>query len=189
MKFAVIVEGEGDVAAMPVLLRRITTSHSIWGIEVLPPMRLPRGKMVKEPELRRHVELAARRTGPEDAILVVLDADKDCPAELGPRLHGWAAGQRADRRVAVVVIPCEFEAWLLAGAIGLAGRRGLPADLQPPARPEHIRDAKGWLAERMARGYHETRDQEPFTASFDLPGARACPSFARFERLVVGLSR
>lgn len=87
----------------------------------------------------------------------------------------------------VVVIPCEFEAWLIAGAVGLAGKRGLPPNLRPPPEPEGIRDAKGWLAARMARGYHETRDQEPFAAVFDLAGARSCPSFVRFERLVLGL--
>ena len=44
----------------------------------------------QEAELRRAVRLAALPTEPGDAIVVVLDADEDCAAELGPRLNAWA---------------------------------------------------------------------------------------------------
>lgn len=185
MKIAAIVEGEGDVAALPVVLRRIAYAHDMYDVQLLPPMRLARGKIVKRSELCRHVELAARRTEPHDVILIVFDADDDCPAALGPQIITWAREQRSDRQIAVVVISREFEAWLLAGAAGLAGKRGLPADLQPPANPEAIRDAKGWLARHMNRGYHETRDQESFSAVFDLEAAMSCRSFARLVRLLV----
>lgn len=184
MKVASIVEGEGDVAALPVLLRRLAFEAGAYDLELLHPLRLARGKMVKPAELRRHVELAARRTDRDDAILVVLDADDDCPADLGPRLLAHALEQRNDRRISVIVIPREFEAWFLAGAAGLAGKRGLPQDLQPPPRPEAFRDAKGWLARHMERGYHATRDQEPFAAIVDLEAARQCDSFARLARIV-----
>lgn len=187
MRLATIVEGEGDQAALPVLLRRMTQALGHWDVEFLTPLRLARGKMVKRNELCRHVELLARRTTPADGIIIVLDADDDCPAELGPQLLAWASEQRSDRRIAVVVIPREFEAWFLAGAAGLAGKRGLPSDLQPPEHPEKIRDAKGWLAKAMARGYHETRDQEPFAATFDLDAARSCRSFVRLYRLITEL--
>jgi hypothetical protein len=187
VKFALIVEGEGDVAALLVLLRRLTRELGRWDVEVARPMVLPRGKIVKRDELSRHVELAALRTGPDDAILVVFDADDDCAATLGPRLLAWARDQRADRRTRIVVIPREFEAWYLAGAAGLAGRRGLPLDLAAPTNPESIRDAKGWLSRHLGRRYHETRDQAPFAERFDLAGARACRSFARFERIVAEL--
>lgn len=189
MKLAVIVEGEGDVAAFPVLLRRVAQALGRHDVQVLvPPVRVSRSMMAREAELRRYVELLARKLGPEDAILVVLDADDDCPAQLGPLLASWAHAQRPDRRTVVVVIPREFEAWFLASARSLGGKRGLPADLQPPDRdPEQVRDAKGWLARQMPRRYHETVDQPALTACFDLQAARAAASFERFVRKLATL--
>lgn len=192
MKLAVIVEGEGDVAAVPVLLRRIAAALQRHDLEVqMPPARVSRTVIAREAELRRYVELMARKVGPEDAILVVLDADDDCPAQLGPRLSAWAREQRPDRRTLVVVIPREFEAWFLASAASLRGKRGLPADLEPPERDaEQIRDAKGWLARQMPRRYHETVDQAPLAACFDMQAARTCASFERFvQRLAALLGR
>jgi len=189
VKLALIVEGEGDVAAVPVLLRRVAAALQRHDLEVqMPPARVSRTVIAREPELRRYVELMARKVGPGDAIVVMFDADDDCPAQLGPRLSAWAREQRPDRRTLVVAIPREFEAWLLASAVSLRGKRGLPVNLEPPERdPEQIRDAKGWLARQMPRRYHETVDQAPLTACFDLQAARACPSFERFLQRLAGL--
>jgi hypothetical protein len=123
VKVAVIVEGHGEEAAAPVLLRRLAS----WlapdvVVEATPTIRLPRGKMVKEPELGRAIELAARKAGrPAAPILVLLDADQDAACVLGPRLLRWARAVRADREIAVVVAVREYEAWLMAGAASLAG--------------------------------------------------------------------
>lgn len=188
MKLASIVEGEGDVAALPVVIRRIAQALHCFDLDILLPARVSRTLITRENELRRYVELMARKVAPDDAIVVLLDADDDCPAELGPRLTAWARSQRADRRIEVVLIPREFEAWFLASTRSLAGRRGLPVDLAPPDRPpEQIRDAKGWLARQMPRRYHETVDQAPLAASFDLQAARACASFERFVRKLAAL--
>ena len=189
MKLALIVEGEGDVAAFPILLRRVTHALGHHDAEILvPPVRVSRSKLARQTELCRYVELLARKLGPDDGILIVLDADDDCPADLGPRLATWAQLQRPDRRSVVIVIPREFEAWFLASAASLAGKRGLPADLQPPDQdPEQMRDAKGWLARQMPRRYHATVDQPALAACFDLQAARSAPSFERFLRKLAGL--
>ncbi len=188
MKFALIVEGEGDETAAPIVLRRVAHCLQRFDLEILRPVRVPRAKLAREAELRRYIELMARQLGPDDAILVILDADDDCPAELGPRMATWARTQRPDRQVEVTVIPREFEAWLLAGATSLAGKRGLPNILTPPTRhPEEIRDAKGWLAQQMPRRYRETVDQAPLAAAFNLQAARTCASFERFARKVAAL--
>src|SRR5688572_29082730 len=94
----------------------------------------------------------ARTVGTEGAVLVVLDGDDDCPAQLGPVLLRRAEGACRTIPVAVVLAKKEFEAWFIASAASLAGRRGLPADLRAPADPEAIRDAKGWLSCQMPRG-------------------------------------
>ena len=81
----------------------------------------------------------------------------------------------------------EYEAWFLAAAASIAGQRGLPEDLMPPADPEGIRGAKGWLKERRTDGlsYGETIDQPALTAVFDLDQARAgAPSFDKLWREV-----
>ena len=59
---------------------------------------------------------------------------------------------------------------------------GLPADLNPPAAPELIRGAKGWLAAQLPHGYNEPNDQPGFTSAFSFDEAATIPSFARLRR-------
>ena len=54
--------------------------------------------------------------------------------------------------------------------------------LNCPPTPEGIRDAKGWLGNRMARGYSPTADQPVLTDLFDLALARRAPSFDKLVR-------
>ncbi|RKG63330.1 DUF4276 family protein [Corallococcus sp. CA054B] len=183
MKMGLIVEGHGEVTAGPILVRRLTQ----WLApevhpEVLLPHRIPRGQLVKEDELRRAIELTARKVGDDGRILVLLDADKDLPCVLGPRLLTWARAQRSNRIISVVVAQCEYEAWFLTAAKSLRGQRGLPASLDAPPQPERIRDAKGWLGSHMPSGYSETIDQPALTSVFDLEAARRADSFDKLVR-------
>lgn len=188
---APIVEGQGDVAAVRVLLTRL-------GIEIDPdrpldirqPIRVHRAKVLKEGELERYVELALRTVGHGGAVLVVLDADDDCPAALGPALLERARKVRDGSNIAVVLAEREFEGWFIAAASSLAGRRGLPSDLEAPAHPQAIRDAKGWLQERRTDGfaYSPTADQPALAAQMDLHAARArASSFDKLWRDLAGL--
>jgi len=72
----------------------------------------------------------------------MLDADDDCPATMGPELLKRARAAVPHTPVGLVLAKCEFEAWFLASAESLAGRRGLPDVLSPPANPESIRGQK-----------------------------------------------
>ena len=82
-----IVEGEGDEKALPILIRRIAENVYPELQLVIPiPIRVYRNKVVKEGELERAVELAARKIGGQGAIFILLDSDEDCPAQLGPEL-------------------------------------------------------------------------------------------------------
>lgn len=69
-----------------------------------------------------------------------------------------------------VVIPNrEYEAWLISAAESIAGRRGLQDDIVAPQESDDIRNAKGWLSERIPSGrYHEVSDQPALTAIFDI---------------------
>jgi hypothetical protein len=180
-----IVEGDGDVEAVPLLLRRVFHEHlDRTGIEVLRSIRVPKSKLLKDGELERAVELAARQTQPGDAVIILIDADKDCPAELAPKLLLRAEGTRPDRDIRVVLANKEYEAWFIAAAESIAGRRGLRPDLVSLDDPEAIRDAKGWLTNNSNPGtaYRETLDQPALTQVFDIESARKSPSFDKLCR-------
>lgn len=185
-----IVEGHGEVVAVPVLIRRIASElYPDLSIVIPRPIRVPKTKLVVPGELERAVELAARQISGEGAVLIMLDSDDDCPAQLGPALLKRASLVRGNLPIAVVLATREFESWFLAAAESLRGHRGLANDLQPPPAPEAIRDAKGWLNQKMARGrrYSERPDQPALAARFDLEQARRADSFDKCYRDIVRL--
>jgi hypothetical protein len=186
-RFACIVEGHGEVEALPILLRRlIVRIDPTAQAEVSPPIRVPRDRLLKPDELERAVELASRKVGSGGALLLLLDSEDDCPAQLGPTLLRRSIAARSDLPIAVVLPKHEFEAWFLAAATSLAGNRGLPSDLQPPPSPETVRGAKEWLSRQMPLGrrYVETLDQPALASKFDLELARSAPSFDKCWREV-----
>jgi hypothetical protein len=188
-----IVEGQGEVTAVPLLIRRIVAVYAPEAYaHVARPIRVKRDALVRAEGIENAIELAARQTGPEDSVLVLLDADKDCPFELARTLTERAQRKRPDRAVRVVVAKCEFEAWFLAAAQSLSGRNGLPQDLKPPADPEAVRDAKGWLSARMSRGqsYKPTVDQAALAQAVDLERAQGgARSFRKFVKDVLELAQ
>ena len=168
----VIVEGQGDEKSVGVLIRRIyAASDSAAGIRLSPLLRVQKERLLKPAEFERTVDFVARDA---QRILILLDADDDCPAERGPELLARAQAVRRDREFGIVLANREYEAWFLAAAASIAGHRGLPIDLQPPAASESIRGAKEWLSARMGprRGYTETTDQLELTKIFDMEVAR-----------------
>lgn len=99
-----IVEGHGEMEAVPILIRRIAESlYPELPIDTPPPIRMPRSKIVKEGELERTVELAARKIRGQGAIFVIIDSDDDCPAHLGPELRRRALHAHENLPIAVVL--------------------------------------------------------------------------------------
>ena len=185
-----IVEGHGDVEAVPILIRRIAASlFPDLLIDTPSPIRIPRNKVVKDGELERTVELAARKIGRQGGIFILLDSDDDCPAQLGPTLLCRALYAHGNLPIAVVLAKHEFESWFLTAAESLRGQRGLSDNLQSPDNPEAIRGAKEWLKQRMESGetYRETLDQPALTACLNLDGARQADSFDKCYRDIVYL--
>lgn len=176
-RVASIVEGDGEVTALPVLLRRLAYWKTPGGLtQVLPPIRVPKDRFLnKREEFVRHLLLAAAKSGEDGWVLVLFDADDDCPAEKGAEVVARAREVLPHRRVSVVMANREYEAWFIASAASLAGCRGFdPGEKDVDTDPERPRNAKGWMAERMASGaYRETTDQAAFSASFDLEMAYA----------------
>lgn len=171
MSIASIVEGDGEVAALPILLRRMNEWRPGDGyVQALAPIRVRRDRFLnRDDEFRKQLLLAAAKCGEQGWILVVLDADDDCPATLAEEIHRRAKQYVPHRRLSVVLANREYEAWFIAAGQSLHGQRGFrfPADVHVEA--ETPRDAKGWLRRNMEGGnYSEVLDQPAFTARFDL---------------------
>src|SRR5262249_12508350 len=113
------------------------------------------------------------QVGREGGILILVDSDDDCPAQLGPQILARARKARSDIPISVVLAKREFEAWFLAAAESLGGTRKLSINLMSPPDPESIRGAKEWIRRNMTRGatYAETLDQPAMTQLFDLDQA------------------
>jgi hypothetical protein len=188
-KIVTIVEGHGEVMAVPILIRRIAESIVPNTPVEVRPIRVKRQLLMKDGEFEKAIEFAARQAGTDGKILVLLDADTDCPASLSAELLSRGRATRADRTIRVVLAKMEYEAWFLAAANSIAGHRGLDPAATPPTIPEGIGDAKGWLSARMpsGRAYRETLDQPAFTSLFDLTAARKAPSFDKMWRDVASL--
>ena len=185
-----IVEGHGEVEAVPILIRRVAESlYPELLVDTPRPIRVSRNQIVKAGELERAVELAARKISGQGAIFILLDSDEDCPALLGPELLRRALQARSDLPIAVVLAKHEFEAWFLVTAKSLRGQRGLRNDLQPPNNPEAISGAKEWLSQRMegTGTYSPTVDQPGLTVHFDLDQARQADSFDKCYRDIARL--
>lgn len=184
-----IVEGQGEVEAVPILLRRVLHSQTAHSVEVRRPIRVKRNQVVKPGELERAIELASMQPNCR-AILILLDADDDCPAVLGPKLLLRAQAARPDVPCSVVLAKSEFEAWFVGSIESLRGHCGIREEAVAPAAPEDIRGAKGWLTRQMSAGrtYLETDDQPSLASRFDIQQARQrCDSFDKFMRDVDAL--
>ena len=179
-----IVEGDGEVQAVPVLLRRIALEVAAGNRpRIQKPIRVHRSKVIKDGVLEGYVGLAAQRVGAGGGVLILLDANGDCPARLGPALLERARAARPDRRIEVVIAKCEYEAWFLASIQSVAGSRTLSREVAAPPAAESVRGAKEWLSQRMQVPYRPITERPALTARFDmvLAGRRA-PSFDKMWR-------
>jgi len=176
-----IVEGQGEVAAVPLLLRRLRDEAQAWGLEVARPHRRRRTELVKKDSLQTAVRLAA--LGQDCVgILVLFDADDDCPKDLAPTLDRWAREAARGTPCTVVLANREYEAWFLASIETLRGNTAILPDAISHPSPESPRDAKGELDLRMPYGasYSASVDQASLTAFLNLASTyRHCRSFRK----------
>jgi hypothetical protein len=81
-RIAGIVEGHGEVDAFPALVRNIAAQvFGGWNVRVGKPHRLPKGKMTTA-EIERAVTFQGFRAGATGGVLIIVDADDDCPISL-----------------------------------------------------------------------------------------------------------
>jgi uncharacterized protein DUF4276 len=179
-----IVEGHGEVSAVPELIRKLSYSMAVYDVVVGTPIRRPRSKLMKKETLEQAVTLAKIQRGC-GAIIVLFDADDDCPKEVAPFLNEWAANAARPLNCAVVLANREFEGWFLSCVESLRNCRGISNTAGSEENHESIRDAKGRLEEKMLAGekYIETADQVALTAVADWTEVyRKSRSFRKFTK-------
>jgi hypothetical protein len=194
-----IVEGQTEAGCVERLLQRVWTQllASPIRLQVLAPSRGKRDALIgptgtvlagKIEEAHEKLSQCLRRDpSGKGLLLLLLDAEGDCPAELAPRLLQTARRARSDTDIACVLAKRMFENWIVAGASTLAGVSGLPAPLQPPDTPEDFSGA-AWLdkqlrSQKRTRCYKKTADAAVFVRAMSLEQCRArSPSFDKLCR-------
>lgn len=187
-KIIPIVEGDGDISAVPILIRRLLAEYFneySWDVGTpkrahsLPAFRKKLGQFIQY----------AQSESDCGAILILLDLDDGCPKEQAQQLAIDIQKEYRQCPILIVLAHREYESWFLSSAEMLAGKYSLSVDLVAPDNPEHLRDAKGWLTKNMPAGliYKETTHQPAMTnlIDFDLTMERS----RSFRRLVHALEQ
>ena len=188
-QIASVVEGEGEEAALPLLIRRVLTHLRLEAsVQVLKPLREKRGTLLRPGELERYAQLAFSKAKGDARVLLLVDADDDCAAELGPSLQS-----RLDRVApgGAVLAVRQYENWLLGDATSLGQDSRFRDSINPPGAPETVPTPKQWLTARRTdqRSYRPKLDQARLTELIDLDVVRQrCPSFDKFWREVERLA-
>lgn len=186
--FAPIIEGHGEEEALRVLINTVLTAigSNAYPI-IIRPIRVPWGTLVNvDGELERYAAMAISDGGPSAKLIVVLDADDSCPAELGPQLLQRIVTRFPNNSASVNIADREYESWFIASSESIAQHFGSQLTLQVPTEIERIRGAKQWLARNvLGRSYKETVDQASLSSAVEVPLARRrSQSFDRFCREV-----
>jgi hypothetical protein len=194
MKIICVVEGHGEVKALPVLIRRLILCDSIDAYVHIPePIRTSRDKFLNNQEEHKKVLGLAAAKAQGAPILILLDADDDCPVNLAKDVLKIVQTTISHTNVGVVIADREFESWFLASVPTLSGYRTLQSNLTVPVYSETIRNCKGWLSERMRNRYSEVLDQAAFAdrlcPSMAATNSRSFEKFHKVVRLLLNLDR
>ncbi|MDW7991186.1 MAG: DUF4276 family protein [Anaerolineae bacterium] len=117
-----------------------------------------------------------------DAVLVLLDLDDGCAAQIAPQLAQTLRALNPPPPIAIVFAVREYEAWFLAAAESLWGS-------PYKGEPEGPRDAKGKVAQ-FEPEYTPTTHQPSLSAKMSLDQAfQNSRSFRRFVHALEELLR
>ena len=198
---APIVEGTTEEMCAKILLsrawRQLIRGDESATLAVLPPLIVKRDAFAKRNHsaMEESIELTtaalqrALRRCPTDKgfILILIDAEEDCPATLGPELLMRAKLVRGDMDIACVLVKRELENWFKAAAASLSGVGGLPLDLEAASDAE-VGSGDAWLTAQKRRVdpksvYKKPDDAVELAKAVDLVACRAnSPSFDKLCR-------
>jgi hypothetical protein len=167
---APIVEGHGDVRSVPTLVARLFPE-----VRIATPVRMSRTRVHDDQHLARMIGIARANIREQGLILIVMDADEDCAARIGPDILTRAAAMAGDVPVLVTLAVREYESWIVGGI-----------DDYGVTDPDAIGNLKGRIRDRESQ-YKETVDQQRLTRLID---TALLESRSRsFRHLVQGLRR
>lgn len=155
-----IVEGEGEVVAVPKLFHRLAVELGVAQVRFGIPIKQRRSQLVRRKDLERAIELASQRRNCE-AVFILFDADDLCPKTEANPLRELACELARGLPTALVVANREYEAWFLAS------QETLGAAVPYPNDPDRKRGAKEELERRLDIYYDELADQPKFTGNLD----------------------
>jgi hypothetical protein len=181
-----IVEGDGEVRAFPVLLERLIGAFGCYEAIGYNPFLEKRTKIVRELEFKRAVQVVSDRADTR-AIIVLIDADDDCARDIIPQMTQWSQEAVPSLPCAIIMARREYEAWFLAAIESLHGKRRIRDNARYDRDPEAVRGAKGVVSRFMPQNkpYSETADQVALSADFDLGQAyRHASSFRKLVKEV-----
>lgn len=185
-----IVEGHSEEASVPELLRRILHERlQVFDIDIAKAFRVRRDRIVnKDNEVGRAITFATAKRENVKAILILLDADNDCPVAVAQKLLERAEKTASNMPIAVVLAKTEFESWFLGCKETFRGFKGISPDAIAPDNPEDV-DGKGRLKQNMQGTKYTSRiDQVRFVQKMDFDLSRQrCPSFDKLLRDVARL--
>jgi hypothetical protein len=216
-RLTIFVEGEGDVGAVPQLVKRLIHQRSGFDalhLEAEPFKVRSLGALVKNDcaDWKRWLGAAAKKR-PFAGVLLVLDGDVDnvppkwnayvrrfgstfcayrVAAVLGDEAKQAGAGKHFS--VAIVFAMKEFEAWIICGIEGirgvdLAGGRGRVADLVQFPVGKDVEKIRGAkeLLRSMIPAYQQSLDQAVLAAKLDAD--LAAQRSRSFRRLTSAISQ
>lgn len=185
-----IVEGQGDEKAAPILVRKILEQHGRYDITLQPTQR--RGEYPAVAKNFKNFFLAAIKE--RAPILWIMDFDAkgyDCPYREAANLAGLAALLRPGWPIAFAFLVKEFETLFLHDeAATRSVFTDIPKQVVFPEQPERIRGAKEWLSEKRPKGmaYKESVHQQKIAAHLNIDLLRQkSADFAHLERALLRL--
>lgn len=182
VRVASVVEGHGEVKALPILIRRIAERLGVYDCEIRTPHRIGRDHMTRS-LVANAVRTQRDAVGEKGLIVVLYDSDDDTPDAVVESTKEQLAFASCEALVFVAVR--EYEAWLLAGVESLRESSAVIDDAAYEGDPEAPRDAAGRLGELMTESYRKTLHQPRFTAQFDIDlAAERSPSLRTFVDVV-----
>jgi hypothetical protein len=165
-----IVEGPGEVEALPILLRRIFEQKQIYQISIQKPINAHGlGNLTTPGGLERFLAVAEGSSSC-DAILVLVDADINCAKNLALELANRSRVHNPHIATAVVAAKYRYESWFIYSLESLCGKRGFQTNLPIIDDPETMPNPKKFLTNNKTQGriYRETTDQAPMSNLIDL---------------------
>ncbi len=187
-----VVEGDGDVTAAPVLARRVLQAQGIYDWTFPRPQKRRdiahlRGKQWSN--FSRYLQAAFCEEMP---ILWLLDCDDGCALHQLRDFQQQAESVGVRQPLAFGFWVREYECLFVADLKTTGEKLGIKTFKNVPADPEAKRGVKEWLSRQMPKGtiYKETLEQEKLSAAINLDKLRAhSRSFRHFEQALLWLIR